>query len=168
MINLEGLKAIGLAEKKLAQNDVSKQKKLLQEFRSDPEVAHALDYLERFNEVIPESHPVFNRVEELRKMRDGKETVREIIKNKADAKKPSNDKDADEEESERKTKKMKETESVLNGLLENIEKENDRAFEYVNRNLKAFSSEYKKTCQILKLKRFLVSVKNGIREMRIK
>ena len=173
MDKLSGLQAIGLAERKLALKDVMKQKNILQEFRNDQEVAKAFDYLERFNEVIPDNHPIFAYVEKLREKKEGKEIVQEVVRGKTKAKKvvpkePSPKEKDDAEEENRRIKKMEECQGSLNAILDRMEIENDKAFEYLSKNLRAFAVENMKMSEALKLKRFLISVKNGIRSMRIK
>ena len=74
----------------------------------------------------------------------------------------------EKEDRERKIKKMMDSISELNGFLDCLEHENDKVFEYLDKNMKSFSADYAKMSQVLKLKRFLISVKNGVKSMRIK
>lgn len=170
MVNIDGLRAAGLAERKLAQKDIDKQKAILAEFKEDPQIAKALEYLDRYNEVIPETHPIFQYIQRLKEVRDGKQLVKEAVKSKKSVRQARKEKEEAEEkkEEEEKAKKVEECKICINKLLDDLEGQNDKAFEYLEKNMKTFASAYPRMSEALKLKRFLISVKGGIKNMRFK
>lgn len=165
-MNMNILKAVGAAESKLAKKDLLKQKNSLEDFKSDPEVAKALGYLDQYREELPESHPVFKHVEALKKRQENKSFVKDVIKNKTTSKKASQEQE-DKEEQEKKIKEAQAICQELNSMVRNLENECDKVFEYLSHSQRALSVDYRMVSSSLKLKRFLTSMKSGFNGVKI-
>jgi len=173
-MNMDQLKQIGKAESKLAKIKIDIIKEKLAEFADEPEVAKALDYMSRFNQELPEGHPVFKRMEELKIQKDNKAllkneiTIQTELTKKSWAERDKKIQDQDKARDEENAKKVEEATLQYNQMIENLEKEMDKTFDFLSKNQRVFTTDFKKAASVLKARRFLIAMKNGFKLARIK
>lgn len=156
-MKIESLKKLGNAEARLAQIGAESQRKKLQEFASDPEVAKILSYINQYKEELPLSHPIFKRIDQLKTEKENKALAKDIVSEK---KKRA---DADIKEQEELNQRSQEIKGQINDMLRALEKDTDKIFDFLTKNQKDILSGEMGFNSFLKTKRFLISVKNGFR-----
>lgn len=172
-MNIEMLKKLGQAESKLQKIRVEGQKQKLSEFSDDPEVAKVLDYMTRYREELPDNHPIHQYIENLKISKENKSLAKQIVKDSVDAKtamkqRAEQEKKEDEIQQKEREKKQGDLKVKINTMLDNLEKETDKIFELVAKNQKEFYGDAALVANIMKTRRFLISMKSGYKYAKIK
>jgi len=159
-MKIEDLKRIGSAELKLTKLKAEEQKTILSPFSSDPEISKIIKYIEQYKTVLPNSHPIFKRLEELKKT--DKDLAKKIVKDRMEYQQKNEQ--LKKEEYEKSLKIMRE----FNDMMLQLEKQNDKIFDFLNKNQRDLSILDNGTSYIIRAKRVLISIKNGIRLCKMK
>lgn len=145
-MKLEGLKAVVAAERMLMQRDVQSQIKKLEAYKDDPEIAKALEYLQRYKEPIPENHQIFSYL--------NRKEIQTDIKNR--------------DESDKAKEEACKIGDAINHMLHNLEKDLDKLYAFYEENKKMLNTDLLKITSSQRLKKFLIGTKSAINGARIK
>ena len=142
----DALKIIADAERRLKQKEADRQLKLMMEFKDDPSVGDAMQYMEKYHEPIPAGHHIFRHIEELK--------LKDVVKNRDSSEKAAKDAETIAHE--------------LNKMLEKLERETDKIFRYYEQNKGKLNTDYIKITCANRLGRFLCGMKSSFRGAKIK
>lgn len=161
-VDLKFLKKLGKAESRLAEISADTLRARLDPFKDDPEVAKVIDYISRYRAEIPESHPIFKRIEDLKNAGENKKLAKEIVRERADHIKKGTDEREDEY-----ADALKKAEE-FNAMLDRFAELSDRVFEFLTDNQKEISILKNGPTYIVRARRLMASIKNGIGQYKMR
>ena len=153
-MDIEGLKAVAKAERKLEEKGAEEQIKVLLPFEKDvPGIAQIIYYLRTYRQPIPEGHQVFRYIKQA-----------EELKSKSGNLETESESDSVYgEEKEEDAQKLLET---VFGFLSEMEKENDKAWYFLEENKAVFQNDFRFRTKFMNLRNFLKSNKSLLQRLR--
>lgn len=150
-MDIEGLKAVAKAERKLEEKGAEEQIKVLLPFEKDvPGIAQIIYYLRTYRQPIPEGHQVFQYIKQAEEQKSKKTE-------------PEEEDSKYGEEKEEDPEKLLET---LYGFLSEMEKENDKAWYFLEENKAVFQNDFRFRTKFMNLRNFLKSNKSLLQRLR--